>query len=581
MKIKNALATFQFHKKETTPRQLSTPFGHSLDPKHIWDEYPRPQLKRKEWVNLNGYWDYAFTASNQRPLKFDGKILVPFSPESQLSGVGRQLTPKEFLWYHRTFSLSQLPRNQRLLLHFGAVDQDCTIFLNGKQIGSHQGGYLPFSIEITGYSRIGSNTLWIKVQDESDMSCKSRGKQKLKASGMFYTAQSGIWQTVWMEWVPRNYIRSIKITPDLDQESVLLDMYTTNPVPKVITIYEGGRRLCSVTTARQSCRIPLEKPHPWTPEYPFLYRFTVNAGEDEVSSYFAMRKFSTGTDESGIPRLFLNNQPYFQNGVLDQGYWSDGLYTAPSDEAFIFDIATMKNLGFNMIRKHLKIEPLRWYYHCDRMGMIVWQDMVNGGGRSFMTFLCYLPTALPFVTTRFKDHFYPLFSRSSKNGRKQWLKECRETIELLYNSPCIALWTAFNEGWGQFDARKVADKIRLWDPTRLIDHASGWYDQGCGDIRSVHNYFRPLKVVTEDRPFVISEYGGYTCQIPEHSYSENSYGYRSCHSMEELSGNFQYIQAYVRQLEKEGLAAAVYTQLSDVEEEVNGLLTYDRRVKKV
>lgn len=581
MNIKDALSTFQIHKKQDAPHTLTTTWGACLDDKHVLDEYPRPQMRRKEWINLNGLWDYAFTSENHRPLKFDGKILVPFSPESVLSQVKRQLKPGEFLWYHRTFSLSQLLYGKRLLIHFGAVDQDCSIYLNGKQVGSHQGGYLAFTVDLTRYIHIGSNTLWIRVRDESDLSWKSRGKQTLNPGGMFYTAQSGIWQTVWMEWVPRNDIRSLRITPDFDDACVTLDIQTHNPTEKVISIYSGEDKLCTHTTFMKSIRIPLPDFHPWSPEEPFLYGLTISTQEDEIESYFAMRKFSTGRDERGISRLFLNNRPYFMNGVLDQGYWPDGLYTAPTDEALIFDIASMKNLGFNTIRKHLKIEPLRWYYHCDRMGMIVWQDIPNGGGRSIKTFLCYLPTALPFITTRFADNHYRLFSRSCKAGRKQWLRECRETIDLLYNCPCIALWTLFNEGWGQFDAKRVEARVREWDATRLIDHASGWYDQGGGDIRSVHNYFRPLKVVLENRPFVLSEYGGYTCRIPDHCCTDSSYGYRAFPTPQDFADAFQKLRETIARMEQDGLAAAIYTQLSDVEEEVNGLFTYDRKVCKL
>ena len=318
----------------------------------------------------------------------------------------------------------------------------------------------------------------------------------------------------------------------------------------------------------------------WSPECPHLYGISVEAGDDRIESYFGMRKFGVGKDEKGITRLFLNGKPYFQNGILDQGYWPESLYTPPSDEAMIYDIETAKHLGFNMIRKHLKVECARWYAHCDHIGMLVWQDMINGGGRSIRTFLLYLPTVLPFVTTEFKDHCYPLFSRTSKTGREWWKRECRETIRQLYNTPCISLWVLFNEGWGQFDAEEMTEMVRLLDSTRQIDHASGWYDQGAGDIKSLHNYFRPLKVRPEQRAFAFSEYGGYTYPVPGHRYCEKTFGYRTYQNRKQYQKAMDALAEKIHQLEREGLAAAVYTQLSDVEEETNGILTYDRRVCK-
>lgn len=581
MNLKDALSTFQLGKTKYTPTKLTTTWGENLNKKQILNEYPRPQLRRADWTNLNGYWDYAFTKDSGRPSNFDGKILVPFSPESALSEVNRQLQPDEVLWYRRFVTLDTLPNGRRLLLHFGAVDQDCIVYWNGHPAGSHMGGYLSFTIDVTDHIRSGSNSLWVKVYDESDRSWKNRGKQKLKPGGMFYTAQSGIWQTVWMEWVPDNYIQHLKITPLFDESAVKLEVSCPQPCPKKIFVYAQGKLIAEEAFFNSSIIIPLSEVHPWSPESPFLYELKLETDQDAITSYFALRKFSTGIDDAGIPRLFLNDQPYFQNGVLDQGYWPDGLYTAPSDEALIFDINAMKDLGFNMIRKHLKIEPMRWYYHCDRLGMIVWQDMLNGGGRSLMTFLCYLPTALPFVTTRFKDDFYPLFSRSSKKGRQQWMKECRASVKQLYNCPCIGMWVPFNEGWGQFNALEVTEKMRTWDQTRLIDHASGWYDQKGGDVKSVHNYFRILKVKTEARPFVLSEYGGYTCHIEGHSYSPQTFGYRKFDDASAFKKAFEELQENIYELEKKGLTAAVYTQLSDVEEETNGLFTYDRKVCKL
>lgn len=586
MNLIDAVSSLQLFKRKETPKKLTTVWGEQLDPEHVLEEYPRPQLKRNAWINLNGYWNYRITKEKKYPGNIGDQILVPFSPEASLSQVNHMLLPDEYLWYEKSFDLEDFPSrypDKRLILHFGAVDQTCAVWCNKKFVCSHRGGYLPFSAELTPYLRQGVNTITVRVQDETDTSFQSRGKQTLRPGGMFYTPQSGIWQTVWMEWVPENYITELSITSLFDESSAIVEitMKEDSSCEKKIEVYADGREVYSGQTKSGILSIPIRDLRPWSPESPFLYDLTITAGNDSICSYFAMRKFSARTDSKGIPRLCLNNQPYFQNGVLDQGYWPDGLYTPPSDDAMIFDIQSMKDLGFNMIRKHIKIEPLRWYYHCDRLGMIVWQDIVNGGGRSYLTFLCYLPTLLPFVTAHFKDSHYKLFSRCDSKGKKLWLRECKSTVRHLYNCPCIGLWTAFNEGWGQFDAVKVTNLIHSLDNTRPVDHASGWYDQHCGDIKSVHNYFRPIKAALDSRPFVLSEYGGYICHIPEHSYSQQVFGYLKCKDTDEFTRKFYDVMKEIKEANKEGLCAAVYTQVSDVEEEANGLFTYDRKVCKV
>lgn len=590
MRLRDALSSIKSQKSAVTGVQrLRTVWSEPLNPDHVLEEYPRPQFRRKDWICLNGIWEYAFTRDKTRPLMPDGQILVPFSPESRLSGVEKRLEPGRYLWYFRHLVFQEIPEKKRLLLHFGAVDESCGVWWNGNFLGSHQGGYLPFSFDVTDCLHTGRNTLFLRVRDDTDAGEQSRGKQTLHPSGMFYPAQSGIWQTVWMEWVPENYVEGVKITPLFDQEMVRMEFTLTRPERMKVWITGQSDSLCCYVDPSEfpdgGCQvtreIPLPEFHPWSPDDPFLYEVQIQAGEDCVESYFAMRKFSVGRDGQGIPRLMLNNQPYFFNGVLDQGYWPESLYTPPSDEAMIFDIQKMKELGFNTLRKHLKVEPLRWYYHCDRLGMVVWQDMVNGGGKPFLPFVCYLPTALPFVTNKISDRMYRLFSRSGKKLRKQWERECMDTVAHLYNCPCIGLWTPFNEGWGQFDALRITEKIRKADATRPIDHASGWYDQGGGDIKSVHNYFRPLKVKPEQRPFVLSEYGGASCPVSGHTCTDKVYGYRACRSSEEFTSTFLAQQQKIRELEKKGLAGAVYTQVSDVEEEMNGLYTYDRKVCKV
>ena len=588
MNIKDAIKSIQIGKKHSEPKTMYTYWGENLDPKHVHEEYPRPQMVRPEWECLNGYWDYAIVDEkdvhvNFPPKVWEGKILVPFSPEAPLSGVLRQLKPDEYLWYHRCIHLEQSGKNKRCILHFGAVDERCHGYVNGKHIGSHRGGYLPFEWDITDALCEGENHLYLLVADDSDTGTASRGKQKLNRGGMYYTAQSGIWQTVWLEWVPENYIQSIKMTPDIDRNQIAVEIQTQSPAKSYkIEVYDGENCITSVRgeSAFWSLDIPEQKL--WSPEHPFLYSIKIWADQDYVESYFAMRSWSVEQDKEGILRVCLNHQPYFQNGVLDQGYWPDGLYTPPSDKALIYDIEMMKALGFNMLRKHIKIESLRWYYHCDRLGMIVWQDMVNGGSVPSPLLVTYLPTGLPAVQKLPKD--VPMITgRMNRKAREAWITECGDTIRLLYNSPSIACWVPFNEGWGQFETKRIEAYIRNLDPTRLIDAASGWFDVGCGDFVSEHNYFRKLKVHPDGkRAFVLSEYGGYACHVNGHSVVDEVYGYKTYTETEDLNKAFwKMMDESLLPLVDEGLCAAVYTQVSDIEEEVNGLLTYDRKVCKI
>lgn len=452
--------------------------------------------------------------------------------------------------------------------------------------------------------------LQVRVRDESDTTAQSRGKQTLKRGGIFYTAQSGIWQSVWYEWVPANYIESMKITPNADAGTVTIELKSHRDFSSVsCTVYRASNYLAAATgksgnkilpgertialigvsIRRESSApnllqltLPADDLYYWTPEAPYLYHFTIIADNDIVRSYFALRTFTVEKDKQGYPRFCLNHQPYFLHGILDQGYWPDGLMTAPCDEAFVYDINLAKRNGFNMIRKHIKVEPLRWYYHCDRLGMIVWQDMISGGSGYHMMHVGYLPTLLQRYQHT-KDNHYRLQSRASEEGRTLWEQELTEMIAHLYNVPSIAVWVPFNEGWGQFDAARIADKVKALDSTRPIDHASGWFDQGAGDFKSVHNYFRTLKVKPEaTRAFVISEYGGYACHVAEHSSVDRIYGYKKFDTIEALNtGYHNLITNQLLPLEAKGLCGAVYTQLSDVEEEVNGLVTYDRRVEKI
>ena len=576
MRLKDAIASLQLgRKKEAEIRQLCT-------------------------VCLNGWWDYGFfTGSLSKggaDLLTDGQILVPFSPETARSGVNRVLQPGETLWYRRTIEELHLPEGRRLILHFGAVDERCTVYWNGQKVGSHRNGYLSFNFDVTEYVKPGDNELIVFVWDDTDEGNECRGKQTLNPGGMFYHAQSGIWQTVWMETVPEPYIRDMRITPFPEEEAVEVALWMSKDAKMCqgdaeqegpsrpdraiyITVTDCEETFTYPLASRLKVRIPVKNPRLWSPENPELYDLRIEAGEDVVESYFAMRSFGVGTDETGKARLLLNGEPYFFNGILDQGYWPESLMTPPADEAMVYDIEQMKQLGFNMLRKHVKIEPARWYYHCDRLGMVVWQDMVNGGGPVQSLLETYLPTVIPAAGRILRDNHYKLFAREDEKARLRFERDIVRMIRQLYNFPCVGLWVPFNEGWGQFDALRITDIVKKADPTRPVDHASGWFDQGGGDVRSVHNYFRPLKVEKDNRAFVISEYGGIGCQIPEHSMSSEVYGYHQT-SAEEFPGAFEEMMKTVKGLVFDGLCAAVYTQVSDIEEETNGLLTYDRKVRK-
>ena len=597
MRIKDALANLHKEHADDKLNPLYTPWGEKLDRESVWQEYPRPQMQRKHYQMLHGEWDYAIVSmEEEKNFESQGKILVPFSPETLLSGVGRQLMPNEYLWYRRSlaFSKEECIRKEigeRCILHFDAVDQQAVVYLDGKEIAKHYGGYLPFEVDITEFVLEQPSLLQVRVQDDSDTSYHTRGKQTLKRGGMFYTAQSGIWQSVWYEWVPANYVRKYRITPNYDEAMVKLELYSNEKFEEVQVDVASADVTCEIESKEEQgswktevlVRFTDGQFHSWSPEHPYLYAFELKADKDTIHSYFAMRAFTVEKDDKGIPRFFLNHKPYFLNGLLDQGYWPDGLMTAPCDEAFIYDIELAKKLGFNMIRKHIKIEPLRWYYHCDRLGMVVWQDMVNGGTAYNMPFVCYLPTGLPFVGRKMKDNAYGLFARKSEEGRRLWEEECKGTIEHLYNVPCISTWVPFNEAWGQFDAARIAKNVKAEDPTRTVDHASGWFDQKEGDFNSVHNYFRKLRVEKDGkRAFVISEYGGYACHIKGHSSVDRIFGYKKYESLDELAKAFRaLIEEQIYPLVEEGLSGAVYTQLSDVEEEVNGLVTYDRKIVKM
>ena len=555
---------------------LTTPFfkGENIP----LAEQPRPQFARKSYTILNGLWDYAIRPTGAEIGTYDGKILVPFSPESAASGVERVLQPTETLYYRRTLTLAEVAPH--LLLHFDAVDHLCTLTVNGRKVGSHRGGYLPFSFDIAPFVTVGENEICLSVTDATDAGDQPRGKQTLAPGGIWYTPQSGIWQTVWLEALPERYSPSCRITPDVDAGEVRFSF----PVTGVgVTVYDGNERRFAIAEDGEAV-LPMPNARLWSPEDPHLYRVTFSYGEDRVESYFGMRKFSVMTDKNGHRRLALNNKPYFHNGVLDQGYFPESLLTPPSDEAMVADLAAVRELGMNMVRKHIKNEPMRFYYHCDRMGVLIWQDIVSGG----RDYTFPVIAALPFVGIHLKDtgaSAYRRFRRENAEEREWFFSFAEETVEHFYNVPSLALYTVFNEGWGQYDSRALSERLRAIDPTRTYDETSGWHDQRSPEteLKSLHVYYKKVKLPRgEKRCVVLSEFGGYSCPSEGHTFSPDKlFGYRMYKSEEELRAAVHHLyNEEVLPLVSKGLSATVYTQLSDVEEEINGILTYDRRVNK-
>ena len=550
---------------------LLTKYGETLNRENPLSEYPRPQFVRNSYINLNGKWKCEFSKSKKLPNEFNTDIIVPFSPETPLSGVSRVLSPDEYLHYEKKFELPENFNKGRIFIHFGAVDQIATVYLNGTEIGTHKGGYTPFTFELTDYIKQDENVLNVTVKDYSDTKEYSKGKQKFKRGGIWYSPQSGIWQTVWLESTPAQFLERVKITPDYDNEQVNFEFFGTDDV--ITRIYDGENLIAE--TKETTVKIPDFKS--WSPESPFLYDVKFQACGETISSYFGMRKFSVGEDENGVKRLFLNNKPYFHNGLLDQGYYPDGFLTPPSNEAMEFDVKKVKELGFNMLRKHIKVEPLFWYHYCDVNGILVWQDMVNGGGQYGREI-----SVLPFIGVNLDDTNYKTFKRTDKEARELYYQELKETVDYLYNCPCIALWVPFNEGWGQFDSKIAYEMLKKMDPSRTVDSTSGWHDRGYSDVISKHIYFTPIKVKAGNRPYVLSEFGGYSQKIEGHTFNNKMFGYKIYKSKETLT------KAYKRTFEKtiipqikDGLAATVYTQVTDVEDELNGILTYDRKVVKI
>lgn len=534
-------------------------------------EYPRPQLRREKWTNLNGAWQYAVTSREAgEPAHWHGDIRVPFPIESHLSGVGKAVRPDEALWYRRSFESPPHSRGKRVLLNFGAVDWDATVWCNGVVLGGHRGGYDAFSFDITDALRK-ENPQWItvRVRDPTDEGDQPRGKQVLEPQGIFYTAVTGIWQTVWLEVVPEAHITRLMMEPIPSDRALRLRVEASAALPVEASVYDGEEMVATASgRTGQPLLIRIHNPKLWWPEAPFLYDLRVKAGRDTVRSYFAMREVSTGLDHDGFNRILLNGKPIFMFGPLDQGWWPDGLYTAPTDAALRYDVEMTRAMGFNTARKHVKVEPDRWYYWADRLGLLVWQDM-------------------PSLSARGQSHFVAPGSATdaavSEESKAQFRAELRAMIDSLRNHPCIVVWVPFNEGWGQHDTNETLAWVKELDPTRLVDGPSGWQDRGAGDLKDLHQYPGPGMFPTiSDRVSVLGEFGGLGLPVAGHLWQrDRNWGYRNLTDREQLARDFAALVADLRLLIGQGLAAAVYTQTTDVEGEVNGLMTYDRTVCKI
>ena len=541
-------------------------------------EYPRPQFKRDSYICLNGLWEYAIRGIESIPDVYDGQILVPYSPEVEKSGVNKVVNPNDYLFYRLKYEIPKDFIKDKVILHFGAVDQIAEVFINGKFAIKHIGGFLPFSLDIKPYLIDNSVEIVLRVVDTTNSSYHSSGKQSLKPEGIWYKQQSGIYMPVWMESVKEGYIEKLKIIPDIDNSTINIQFTSSLKTAKVLL---NNQEI--TVEANKDNIIKIDNPILWSPENPHLYEFVITNEVDKVESYFAMRKVSLIKNEKGKLVIALNNKEYFMKGVLDQGYYQDGLLTPNSDEDYINDIMLVKNLGFNVSRKHIKIESLRWYYHCDRLGLLVWQDFVNGCTK-YDFWLNQVPL---FVRYKINDHKYKKFFRENEEGRKEAYQEFLDTIDLLYNSPCIVLWTIFNEAWGQFDAKEIYEKLKIIDPTRLYDHASGWHDQGSSDVKSMHIYKWKVKVPNKrkikNRAFVCSECGAYILDKRlKEAKKKEGFIYLLFNNKEDFQKEYErFIKEEIVPAKKNGMSAFIYTQLSDVEEEMNGFVTYDRKEIKV
>lgn len=558
--------------------KIKTEWSETVNPKQVLPEYPRPQMVRGEWSNLNGEWEYAIRAKGGvEPTAYDGNILVPFAVESSLSGVQKTVGTDNELWYKRTFDIPSSWKNKNIILNFGAVDWKADVFVNDILIGSHKGGYTPFSFDITPYLKgQKGQKLTVRVWDPSDAGFQPRGKQVAKPEGIWYTPVTGIWQTVWLEPVASNHITAIKAIPDVDNSVVGVTVSTSeSSVTDIVEVQISDKNNKVVATAQgvqgQEMRLQVKDAELWSPENPYLYDMKVTLlgkQKDEVKSYTAFRKISVQKDAAGIYRMFLNNKPLFQYGPLDQGWWPDGLYTAPTDEALLYDIKKTKDWGFNMIRKHVKVEPARWYYHCDREGILVWQDMPSGDmGNQWGP----------------REYNAGTDKNRTQESISNFYTEWKEIMNLCMSNPSVVVWVPFNEAWGQFDTEKVVAWTEAYDPSRLVNPASGGNHRACGDILDLHNYPGPEMYLADPmRVNVLGEYGGIGLALDGHLWWNNrNWGYIQFKSSDEVTAEYVKYAKELKTLVKKGFSAAVYTQTTDVEGEVNGLMTYDRKVIKI
>lgn len=559
--------------------RISTQWSEQVNPDNVLPEYPRPIMERTEWKNLNGLWDYAIIEKGKHtPSVFDGKILVPFAVESSLSGVGKTVGAEKELVYRRSFDVPSSWKGKRVLLHFGAVDWRTDVWVNEVKVGSHTGGFTPFSFDITEALQGKNNTLMVKVWDSTDKGYQPRGKQVSRPEGIWYTPVTGIWQTVWLEPVSESYIQDLRITPDIDNSLLSLKALVKDATSKdlvEVKVFDGQQLVAQGKSINGECvqvAMP-ENAKLWSPESPFLYTLKVSLKQngklvDEVSSYAAMRKYSSKRDANGIVRLELNNKPLFQFGPLDQGWWPDGLYTAPTDEALLYDIQKTKDFGFNMIRKHIKVEPARWYTYCDKLGIIVWQDMPSGDRNP---------------EWQNRKYFEGTEMKRSAESEACYRKEWKEIMDALYSYPCIGTWIPFNEAWGQFKTPEIVEWTKQYDPTRLVNPASGGNHYTCGDMLDLHNYPAPeLYLYDAQRATVLGEYGGIGWVVQGHIWEpDRNWGYIQFNSSKEVTDEYVKYAEKLYDLIPRGFSAAVYTQTTDVEVEVNGLMTYDRKVIKL
>lgn len=564
--------------------KITTQWSAIVDPKKPLPDYPRPQMQRPNWSNLNGLWDYAIrpNTENVKPRAFDGKILVPFAVEAALSGVGKTVGKDSSLWYRTSFTAPKDLKSKRLLLHFGAVDWDCTVYINNKEAGRHRGGYDPFSFDITDFIKKGKQEIVVKVWDPTDDGPQPRGKQVRNPNSIWYTAVTGIWQTVWLETVNAAHIQSVNNIADIDKSIINIETGIAGAIENdqlKIIITENGKLVTEKTVnARAVASIPIQKAKLWSPANPFLYDLKIQLlrnGQmlDEVTSYFAMRKISLAPDKNGIQRLWLNNEILFQFGMLDQGWWPDGLYTTANDEALKFDIVKAKEMGFNMLRKHVKVEPARWYYHCDKLGMLVWQDMPSGD----------MAKEDRWITN---PSLEPFDKRRTTESEAIYKNELKEIIDDVKFFPCIVVWVPFNEAWGQFKTVEITEWVMNYDKSRLVNSASGGNFFLTGHIHDFHNYPPPIMqradLFGKKQAVVLGEYGGLGLPLEGHTWqSKANWGYQSFKDADSLFIQYGRFVGMVEEFIPKGLSAAIYTQVSDVEGEVNGLMTYDRRVIKM